>query len=122
MFVRDQSYTRSEIHDQLGGGLQDFLPHVDGRVVCVCVTPELNPDAPDVLLVGGGEDVQRYASALVARRDALSVFLKRAANEWQYRGEYAVTDSSSVPADIARWSAPASRKDVTMVVFMQARE
>jgi hypothetical protein len=119
MFERDRHYTRAEIHDQLGGGLQEYLPHVDGEVVCVCVTLEMNPHAPTVLLVGDGDNVQRYGVVLAGQREALPVFLKRGTNEWDYLGEYTVRGSSSAPADIARWASPAGRGNITMVVFMQ---
>jgi hypothetical protein len=122
MFDQGRCYTRLEIHDQLGGGLQEYLPHVDGRVVCVCVTRELNPDAPAVLLVGDSENVQKYGTTLAGERNALPVFLKRDVNEWEYLGEYTVTGSSSAPAEIAERSARAGRRDVTMVVYLQPNQ
>jgi hypothetical protein len=121
MFEEGRNYTRSEIHAALGGGLQDYLPHCDGRVVAVCVTPEMNPSAPEVLLVGSGEDVQRYGAVLAAQRQALPVFLKLGANEWQYRGQYLVTGSSTAPEEVARWATASGRGDVTRVVFIQHR-
>jgi hypothetical protein len=40
-FRKGQYYTRKEINGVLGGGVQDYLPHKDGAVVCSCVTPEM---------------------------------------------------------------------------------
>jgi hypothetical protein len=82
----------------------------------------MDPDAPEVLLVGQGEDVQKYGARLIDQREPLPIFVKRAANEWEYKGRYVVKSSSSDAADIVRWSARAGRKDVTMVVFMQPAE
>jgi hypothetical protein len=119
MFEDGRNYTRLEIHEALGGGLRDYLPHCDGRIVAVCVTPEMNPSAPEVLLVGTGENVQRYGAVLSTQRQTVPVFLKQGANEWQYRGDYVVTGSSTAPAEIARWATASRRGDVTRVVFMQ---
>jgi hypothetical protein len=119
MFVEGRNYTRMEIHEARGGGLQDYLPHCDGRVVAVCITPEMNPNAPEVLLVGSSEDVQRYGAILAAQRQALPVFLKVGASEWQYRGDYVVTGSSTAPEEVTRWATASGRADVTRVVFMQ---
>ena len=44
-FVFGQSYTRGAIRQALGGDLSSSLPHRDGRVVCGCFRPDLNPDA-----------------------------------------------------------------------------
>ena len=66
-FVRGQTYTRQEIHDQLGGDLQSYLPHVQGEVVCGCFTRRLDPNAPDQVLVGEGPDVVKYARVFAAQ-------------------------------------------------------
>jgi len=89
-FARFHPYTRREIADTLGGGVQDYLPHHDGQVVCACLTPELNPEAPNVILAGTGPDIIRWAEVFAKQRDFVPVFLKRATNAWQYVGRYRV--------------------------------
>ena len=51
-FQISRSYTRNQIHKVLGGNLEQYLPTVDGRVVCACLQSKYNPEAPDVILVG----------------------------------------------------------------------
>jgi len=58
-FACGQTYTRGEIRQALGGDLSSSLPHRDGRVVCGCFRPDLNPDAPDVILSGRGPGIER---------------------------------------------------------------
>jgi hypothetical protein len=36
MFEKGETYSRVEIQKALGGSLDDYLPHQDGRVVCGC--------------------------------------------------------------------------------------
>jgi hypothetical protein len=54
-------YTRDQIHSRLGGGLQDYLPHKNLRVVCGCFRTDTNPAAPEVILPGIGPDIQKWA-------------------------------------------------------------
>jgi hypothetical protein len=89
-FQRGESYTRIEIHRTLGGGLQDYLPHRDGRVVAACLSPDLNPDAPSIVLPGRGPEIQRWAEIFAKQRQLVPTFLKRGSNEWEYVGNYRV--------------------------------
>jgi len=47
-----ETYSRIEINKILGGDTQSYLPINKDAVVCVCLTMDLNPDAPDIVLVG----------------------------------------------------------------------
>ena len=117
-FIVGQTYTRREIHDRLGGGLQIYLPHKNGRVVCGCFTREMNPDVPDTVLVGDGPDVVRSAQVFGAQVEPIPVFLKQKPNAWEYVGEYSaeyVTDLAHVEP-LAR---AASRSDVVGVLFLR---
>ena len=119
-FDLGRTYTRTEIHDALGGGVQDYLPHVDGVVVCGCFNPDLNPDAPDVVLPGFGPGIERWAEVFAGQRTAVPCFLKRATNAWEYVGEFRVRELSRSQAEIERWAAVAHRKrDVSMVLHME---
>jgi len=58
MFEIGESYTRKQIHDQLGCSIQIFLPTVDGEVVCACLSRNKNPNgegAPRGSVVAPGE-------------------------------------------------------------------
>lgn len=54
MLESGKAYSRKQIHDLLGGGTQDYIPHQDGKVVCGCFGRKLNPAAPVVILAGNG--------------------------------------------------------------------
>ena len=119
-FGLGQAYTRVEIHAALGGGVQDYLPHVDGVVVCGCFNPGLNPDAPGVVLPGFGPGIERWAEVFGAQRHAVPCFLKRATNVWEYVGDFRVRELSRDAAEVARWAASAGREgDVSMVLHLE---
>src|SRR5690349_6968409 len=109
-FVLHHLYTRREIADELGGGVQDYLPHSDGRVVCACLSREYNPDAPFVVLPGTGPDIVRWGDVFAHQRDFVPVFLKRATNAWQYIGRFRVCERSVAPAQIERWATVSERQ------------
>jgi hypothetical protein len=115
-----QGYTRDEIHEALGGGTQFFLPSKDGVVVAACLRPDLNPDAPLVVLPGHGPDRERAADWLSAHPEQVfPVFIKRGINDWEYRGRYRCERWSDDPDEIQR-RTPADRPDpVYRVLFLE---
>ena len=120
IFELGRAYTRPEIRAAVGGGLQDYLPHADGVVVCGCFNPDLNPDAPDVILPGFGPGIERWAEAFAAQKSAVPCFLKRATNCWEYVGEFRVRELSRAADEIERWSATAGREGgVSMVLHLE---
>ena len=119
MFKLAKVYTRGQIHEVLGGGVMDYLPHKDGQVVCGCFRKDTNPDAPDIILPGRGPSIQYWAEVFRAQRDPVPVFLKRAVNAWEYVGDYRVERSTEDHSEMAKQSARSGRNDVTSVLFLR---
>ena len=81
MFEAGCTYTRREIHDGVdGGSLQSYLPRKGGKVLCGCFNPQLNPDAPNVILAGDGPDIRDSAVVFSKQDWAVPVFTKLATN------------------------------------------
>jgi len=118
MFVIGSEYTRSEIHQNLGGSVQSYMPTVAGHVVAVCVKPELNPRAPNVILCGIGPIISSVGETLARQRDAVPVFIKRAPNHWEYRGKFKVMSSHSAGPQFMALLAGSGRKpsDVSLAI------
>jgi hypothetical protein len=122
-FLPLRLYTRREISDKLGGGVQDYLPHADGRVVCACLSREYNPDAPYVILPGTGPDIVRWGDVFAQQRDFVPVFLKRATNAWQYVGRFRVQERSVDAEQIERWGVVSDRLgEISMVLYLESEE
>jgi hypothetical protein len=120
-FALRRLYSRPEISDAIDGGVQDFLPHRDGKVVCACLSVELNPDAPHVILVGNGPDVSRWGEVFARQREFVPVFIKRAANAWQYVGRFRVEAQSTAADDLSRWESVSNRPGaLTRVLYLEA--
>jgi len=113
-------YTRREIADALGGGVQDYLPHRDGRVVCACLSQELNPDAPNVILAGTGPDIVRWGQTFADQKAFVPVFMKRATNAWKYVGKFRVVSSTTDREEIARWEGVSGRAgNIAIVLYLE---
>ena len=118
-FIVGQDYSRRQIHEQLGGSLQSYLPTVDGAVVCACLRPDLNRRAPEVILVGFGSGIQRAGDMLIRQTAPIPVFIKRVSGCWTYRGGWSVGRRSQLPADIEQESGVTRRGTVSWVIFME---
>jgi hypothetical protein len=119
MFEVRRCYTRAQIHDLLGGGIQDYLPHKDGKVVCGCFRKDTNPDAPDVILPGNGPDIQKWARVFREQKYPVPVFIKKESNAWEYVGDYEVEQWTDNASEIARYARSSGRADVTSVLFLK---
>jgi hypothetical protein len=118
-FRKGEYYTRKEISQTLGGGVQDYLPHKDGAVVCACVTPEMNPHLPEVILVGQGEQIPRWARVFAGQKEHIPVFVKRSPSKWEYIGNYRVNSLSDDHAEIARHARFSGRDDIVLVLKLE---
>ncbi len=118
MLTEGKLYTRDEIHGLLGGGIQGYLPHKNGRVVAGCFGLKMNPEAPDVVLVVSGPETIRWAKVLCEQEYPVPTFLKRQASQWEYVGEYRVDGWTEYPADLAEYGQRAGRTNITRVLFL----
>jgi hypothetical protein len=103
MFEIGQVYTAGEIAAKLGGSPMPCLPTVNNKVVCGRFIREINPEAPDVILIGDGPKMLKNAKRLCEQKEAIPVFLKKSANDtgFRYIGYYKGKDWSDDPRKIA---------------------
>ena len=120
MLAPGREYTRMQSHRMLGGGVQEYLPSVGGRIVCGCFRQDVNPLAPDVVFAGAGPRIRQTARWLCEQGGSIPVFLKRGVNRWQYVGDYSVRDWSEAPDVIAEQAQLSGREDITRVIYLMA--
>lgn len=119
MFERQETYTREQIHAALGGDTWSYLPVSGDRAVAGCFRTDLNPGAPEVVLPGEGDKIEKNAEILAAQADSIPVFLKDGPNRWRYVGDYRCVRLSRDPREIAALAKKAGRDDVTCVLRLQ---
>jgi hypothetical protein len=122
MFTIGSEYTRDQIHAEVGGGTQTYLPTKGGTVVAVCITKELNPRAPQVILCGRGVRIEPTGAVLAAQRESLPVFIKRGVNRWEFQGQFKVAGSFTSGPRFESFVSGSGRaaSDVSRVVQLEA--
>lgn len=96
-FVLGRQYTRNEISARVGGSIQSYLPVKNGKVTCGCFNKEINPEAPDEVLFGAGDEMPQVESSAQLvfeqgqRGESIPIFVKRSSNNWEYIGDYRCT-------------------------------
>ncbi len=85
-FVKGHEYSLNEIRAVLGGETMSYLPQKGSRIVCGRFTSEMNPEAPERVLVGNPPKVQRKAELLAKQGGVLPIFMKIAPGRWEFQG------------------------------------
>lgn len=93
-------YSREEISTMLGGSSWTYLPRDRGEVVSGCFRTDLNPKAPDEILVGYGKLRVSSAKRLVEQNIPIPVFLHRASKQWEFIGYYRGKKFSEIPSEV----------------------
>ena len=116
MFKFGERYTRDEIHDQVGGSKQSYLPTKNRIVTCACLSKDMNPDAPYVILAGQGKVVLQSAKWLARQHCDVPVFIKESSNNWIYQGLFRVKKSVTDKNEIQTKYNLAGRTTVQMAI------
>lgn len=119
-FERGAAYSRAAIRAALGGNARAAFPSHGGRVVCVCVTPGMNPEAPRVILVPDRPSSLRLARALAAAGNAVPLFVRRRAGEWECAGAWRVRVLIEEPQAVAAHAAGSGRAGAALALLMEA--
>jgi hypothetical protein len=96
-----------------------YLPHAGNTVVAACVTRDLNPDAPEVILAGDGAMIKEYADLFCCQKNVIPVCVKSEKREWLCCGYFKLKRPSTNLAEIANHSAHAKRSDVYKILFLE---
>lgn len=120
-FKEGQIYSRDTISAVLGGDGTSYLPSKNMKTVCACIQPELNPDAPRIILPGCGPKIEQQAIILKHTKGPIPCFLKRMTGAWEYVGEWECESVSRNPDVIAAEALKAHRRDISMVITMRKK-
>lgn len=120
MFEIGREYTREDIHEEVGGSKQSYLPTKGGMVVAVCVKQRLNEEAPRVVVCGSGPLIESAGKLLSTQSHAVPVFLKQAVNRWEYQGLFKSAVSYTSGLEFEQHVAKSGRAmgDVSRVVTL----
>ncbi len=97
MFEVNKEYSRENIHAEVGGNKDSFLPAVQGKIVAACLRPELNPKAPEYIVCNSAAAARAAGNTLARQADPIPVFMRQDSDRYRYIGHYAVQESYTVP-------------------------
>ena len=116
-------YSREGISRMLGGSSWTYLPRDRGEVVSGCFRTDLNPKAPEEILVGYGKLRVSSARRLVEQNTPIPVFIQRASARWEFIGYYRGKKYSEAPSDVTPRAKAANREgQVAGVLYLEVAE
>lgn len=122
-FKLGNSYTRKYISEKLSGGIQTYFPTKGGKVTCGCFRTDMNPGAPQTILVGRKPKVIEAANIFCSQKYPIPFFIKRDSNAWEYIGNYQIKSWSEKSEVIDRYNKTEQRRGgkriVTRVIFTE---
>lgn len=119
MLALNQIIDTKKLAEITAGG-RDFIRTKDGKVLGVAIHLNLNPEAPNIVLVGRGEQRQHRARLYVTQATAVPAFVKRASNQWEYIGNYRALKYSESKDVIKQFDAGNRTPDtVAGVLFLE---
>lgn len=120
MLIVGKTYTRDETVVELGGGSNiSYLPTKGGRILGGRFRLDLNPLAPDVVVVGHTAPIENPARLFGSSKNPVPVFIKEAINKWRYKGLYRCKRQSFAPSDLSKYGS--HRTDpITSILFLEA--
>jgi hypothetical protein len=110
--------TRDQLSHFVGAGGDSCFLHKQKAVVAIAMNPVLNPDAPEILLVGRGPMKERYAATLLASDDFVPTFVKCGVNQWEYVGEFKAEKIKRDKDLISEHSKRSGRYDIWGVLYL----
>jgi len=99
MFEKSKEYTREFIHTVCGGSKQAFLPTKNGKVVAICLRPDLNPHAPEAILCSSAASTRAAGRTLATQSEAVPLFIRSETDKYRYIGHYAAVESLTTPME-----------------------
>lgn len=120
-FRKGSIYSHANLIEAFGGEVKGgiFLPTRDGRIVCGCFTTEMNPEAPECVLIGDKPRVVARAEKMAEQGGSIPIFIKRRVNEWEYRGVYDFVLLSRDRHDFAQLAEEAGRDDIVAALYFR---
>lgn len=120
-FRKGAIYAHADLIEAFGGEVKGgiFLPTREGRIVCGCITTEMNPEAPECVLIGDKRRVVTRAEKMADQGGAIPIFVKRGVNQWEYRGMYDFVRLSRDPRDFRQLAREAGRDDIVAALYFR---
>ena len=113
--------TNPELAEKLAGG-DSYFRTKNNVVKGLAITTELNPEAPEVIVVGNGVNIRKNARLFLEQQEYVPVYLKQAVNAWKLLGKYKADKYSQDPKTIEKHRQHRPAEKVDGILFLSAEE
>ncbi len=113
--------TTTELADVLAGG-DSYIRTKDGIVKGLAVNSTLNPEAPDVIVVGKGPRVVSSAQLFLASNLFVPVYIKQSVNAWKLLGNYKAISYRQDIETIEKYCADRAAEKIDGILFLSAED
>lgn len=105
--------------EEVTAGGRDYIRTKDGQVKGLALRPDLNPRAPEVIIVGNGPNIVRRAELLLGSQSNVPAFIKCNSGEWEYRGDYRAIAYCTDRATIGTYRDSRPANSVAGILFLE---
>lgn len=111
--------TTPQLAEKLAGG-DSYIRTKDNIVKGLAITIELNPEAPEIIVVGNGTRIRANARLLLEQQEYVPVYLKQTVNAWKFLGKYKADRYSQDPKVIEKHRQHRPPEEVDGILFLSA--
>ncbi|WP_395004851.1 DUF3883 domain-containing protein [Undibacterium sp.] len=107
-----------ELARRTAGGI-GYIRTKSGTVKGLALRLDLNPNAPDIVVVGKGVIIESSARLFLESGVSVPTFVKRAANAWKFIGDYRAMEYKTDKATIRANHADRRIEDIAGILFLE---
>lgn len=113
--------TTAQLKEATAGG-DSYIRTKNNEVRGLALKKELNPNAPDVVLVGQGPRIQRSAELFAEQGRAVPTYIKNDVDDWEFFGHYRAAKLSRKASDIKAHGSSRPPNSVAAALFLEKAE
>lgn len=116
-----KTLTTDELAQELAGG-DSYIRTKNNIVKGLAITTNLNPEAPEIIVVGKGKKIVSNAMLFVKQQQYVPVYVKQTVNSWKYLGEFKADKYTRDVDIIEKHRKNRLASDVDGVLFLSPRD
>ena len=110
--------TTAELAQRTAGG-DDYIRTKDNKVKGLALNPVLNEDAPEIVVVGKGPNIEARAKRFLESDIAVPTYLKHDTNAWELVGSYRAIEYRTDGATIRTHRGDRPFNEVAGILFLE---
>lgn len=114
-----KTLTTKELANKLAGG-DSYIRTKNNLVKGLAITTDLNPEAPDIIIVGTGPNVIKNAKLFLEQQQYVPVYVKQSVNLWKYLGNYRADNYSQDPIVIEKHRKNRPIESIDGILFLSS--